>query len=180
MEKIKKSGLLIIILILIDQLTKIIVNIFLKDVSFRVLNGRLGFDVYLNKDYMSMFNRNFGLNLSALTLTLINIGILLFLISLYLYVLKNDGLNKKIRICIVIVIAAALCSIIDKIFWGGSLDYIVSFGYIYDLKDVMLYFGVILGIILFLYKYQIKKIDLNEIENLSYSGYFKYLLKIFS
>lgn len=129
---------------------------------------------------MSIFNRDFGWNLSTITLILINLGILLFLISFYLYVLKNNGLNKKIRLCIVIVIAAALCSIIDKIFWGGSLDFIVSFGYIYDLKDVMLYFGVIVGIILFLYKYQIRKKDLNEIENLSYSGYFNYLLNVFS
>lgn len=80
---------------MINQLTKIIVNIFFKDISFRVLNGMLGFDIYLNRDYMSMFNSDFGLDLSTLTLILINIRIFLFLISLYLYVLESEESNKK-------------------------------------------------------------------------------------
>lgn len=74
MEKIKKSKLMILTLVLIDQLVKIIINIFFKDVSFRLFNKKLGFEVYLNKDYVSVFNHDFDLNLS--------IGILIFIVGL--------------------------------------------------------------------------------------------------
>lgn len=41
-EQINKTRNLIILLVLIDQVTKIIVNIFFKNVSFRILWGRIG------------------------------------------------------------------------------------------------------------------------------------------
>lgn len=178
MEKIKKSNLLVLILVFIDQFSKIIVNTFLKNSSFRIFEGRIGFDVYLNKDYISVFNHDFNLNLSLITLIVINIFILVLLVTFYVYVLKNKGLNNLLRILLLISIAAAICSIIDKIFWGGSLDFIVFFGYIIDFKDIMLYIGVVLFFIIYLFKYEIRKIDLNEIQSLSIKGYFQYLRNI--
>lgn len=79
----------------------------------------------------------------------------------------------------ILVIAATICSLFDKIFWGGSLDFILFFRYIIDVKDIYLYIGGIMGIILFLYRYEIKKTNLEEIESLSYKGYFKFLKNIF-
>lgn len=52
MEIRKKSGLIIITLVLINQLTKIIINSYFKEFSFKFLNGKLGFNVYLNTEYM--------------------------------------------------------------------------------------------------------------------------------
>lgn len=176
-EQINKTRNLIILLVLIDQVTKIIVNIFFRNISFRILWGRIGFEIYLNKYYMSVFNSYFNFNLSILTLTIMNLFILFFLSTFYLYVLKQKALDIKIRTCLSIVIATCVCSIVDKIFWGGSLDFIVFFGYIIDIKDILLCVGVILGSVLYVYKYEIRKINLEEIENLSYSGYFKYLLE---
>ncbi|MFM1542535.1 signal peptidase II [Helcococcus ovis] len=179
MEKIKKSNLLVLMLVFIDQFSKIIVNTFLKNNSFRIFGGKIGFDLYLNKDYMSVFNHDLNLNLSMFTLIIINIFILVFLVTSYTYVLKNKGLNNLLRILLLISIAGAICSLIDKIFWGGSLDFIVFFGYIIDLKDIMLYIGLVLFYIIYLFKYEIKKIDLNEIQSLSIKGYFQYLRNIF-
>lgn len=42
MGKIKETKLIILILVLIDQITKIVVNSFFKEKSFRLLYGKLG------------------------------------------------------------------------------------------------------------------------------------------
>lgn len=175
MEIRKKSGLIIITLVLIDQLTKIIINSHFKEISFKFLNGKLGFNVYLNTEYMSVYNHNFNLNLSIGVLIFISIAILLFLVSYYMYVIKNNALNSKIRFCMILVIAATLCSLIDRVFWGGSLDFIVFFGYIIDFKDIFLYFGVLVGIILFIYEYVIMKRNVEKAEVLSLKGYINFM-----
>ncbi len=43
-----------------------------------------------------------------------------------------------------LLIVAAICSTIDRLFWGGSLDYILIANYIIDLKDIYLTIGGIL------------------------------------
>ena len=70
---------MILALVLNDQLTKIIINKFFKEFSFRLFYGKLGFDVYLNKEYMSVFNQNFNLGLSIGILIIISV-IMLFVI----------------------------------------------------------------------------------------------------
>ena len=179
MDKIKNSKLIIFILVLIDQITKLVVNSFFKEKSFRFLYGKLGFDVYLNKYYMSIFNSNLRLNLSTLVLTLINLITLLFLISFYLYIVESNSLNKLLRISLILIISANICSIIDKVFWGGSLDFIVFLGYIIDIKDILLYLGVFSFGIIYIYKYEIRKIDMRDVENLKFKNYFKYIKSIF-
>lgn len=179
MGKIKETKLIILILVLIDQITKIVVNSFFKEKSFRLLYGKLGFEVYLNKYYMSIFNSNLGLNLSTLILTFINLIILIFLVSFYLYIIKTNSLNKVLRLSLILIISANICSIIDKVFWGGSLDFIVFFGYIIDIKDILLYLGVLSFGIIYIYKYEIRKIDMKDVENLKFKNYLKYIKSIF-
>lgn len=48
-------------------------------------------------------------------------------------------------------IGASTCSLIDKIFWHGSLDFLVFMGFIHDLKDCYSYLAEIL-ILLDLYR----------------------------
>lgn len=179
MGKIKETKLIIFVLVLIDQITKIVVNSFFKEKSFRFLYGKLGFEVYLNKYYMSIFNSNLGLNLSTLILTFINLITLIFLVSFYLYIIKSNSLNKVLRLSLILIISANICSIIDKVFWGGSLDFIVFFGYIIDIKDILLYLGVLSFGIIYIYKYEIRKIDMKDVEDLKFENYFKYIKSIF-
>jgi signal peptidase II len=41
------------------------------------------------------------------------------------------------------ILAGAVCSVIDKIFWGGSLDFIGLFSwFIFDTKDLFITIGV--------------------------------------
>lgn len=124
---------------------------------------------------MSIFNHDFNLNLSIGILIFINLVILLFLVTYYLYILEFNALNSKIRACMFITIAGAICSLLDKIFWGGSLDFIVFFGYIIDLKDIYLYTGVLLGIILFIHEYVIMKRNIEKAEVLSLKNYIEFI-----
>lgn len=179
MEKIRNAKLIIFILVLIDQISKIVVNSFFKEYSFRFLYGKLGFEVYLNKYYMSVFNSNLGLNLSTLILIVINLITLIFLISFYLYTIESNSLSKVLRISLILIISANICSIIDKVFWGGSLDFIVFFGYIIDIKDILLYLGVLSFGIIYIYKYEIRKIDMKDVKDLKFKNYFRYIKTMF-
>ena len=57
-------------------------------------------------------------------------------------------MTKLLNISISFVIAGIICSFIDVVFWGGSLDFIGLFDwFIFDMKDVWLNAGLIGGII---------------------------------
>lgn len=53
--------------------------------------------------------------------------------------------------------AASISSTIDRVFWGGSLDFIVVAGWIVDFKDIYLTLGLI-----FLVFYAFKNMDLES------------------
>ena len=55
----------------------------------------------------------------------------------YQYLNKQFGTNKIINSMYAFIFSGAMCSLIDKIFWNGSLDYIlVNAFFTFDLKDV--------------------------------------------
>lgn len=52
----------------------------------------------------------------------------------YHFCAKREGIIPKV--IYVLLLSGAFCSLIDKIFFGGSLDYILLFDwFIFDLKD---------------------------------------------
>ncbi len=61
------------------------------------------------------------------------------------------------------IFSGAMCSLIDKIFWNGSLDYILVNGFfMFDLKDVYInIFNGLLILSLFLKNKVLKQIDDN-------------------
>ena len=53
------------------------------------------------------------------------------------------------RICFLFILSGALCSLIDKIFYGGSLDFIgISNLFIADIKDLYINLGLFFFIVL--------------------------------
>jgi signal peptidase II len=72
-----------------------------------------------------------------------SIAILLF----YIFLEKKIGSNKFIDIMFAFIFSGAMCSLIDKVFWNGSLDYIFLSGFFtFDLKDV--YINVFIGLLI--------------------------------
>ena len=62
--------------------------------------------------------------------------ILLYITAYNYYRSKVDDANILFTVLFITGLAGSICSLVDKIFWGGSLDYIQLYNlFIFDLKD---------------------------------------------
>lgn len=95
-----------------------------------------------------MLNNELNLNVDHSILILIGIAMLVLLFFCFIYIEKKYSSFKRVMkwfyTAAVMQMAACICFLIDLIFWGGSLDYILLFSKIIDLKDVYLFTGTII------------------------------------
>lgn len=164
--KNRKTYLAVVILVMIDQVIKIAINNNFLDKRFPILPPFLYFEPVFNRDYSwvnAILQLGIGRWIHILMVTIISILIYLF----YEYLNKQFRTDKVINIMYAFVFSGAICSLIDKIFWNGSLDYILLNGFLtFDLKDVYLNVFNGLLILLFLLKNKaLKKIDNDVIKN---------------
>ncbi len=91
------------------------------------------------------------------------IVVLIYLFYKYLY--DQVGTNNLINGMFAFLFSGAVCSLIDKLFWDGSLDYILVKGFFtFDLKDVYLnIFNGLLILSLVLHNKDLKQLDDKEI-----------------
>lgn len=137
-----KKIIFTVILIMIDQIIKLIINFWGMEFKM-VFYDFIGFTPYLNTSQLSIFNNEFGMNLSNTILIVLNILIIILVVWFYLYSKKHSEESniQKLNVMYVFLLAGTCCSLIDKIFWGGSLDYIRIMSIIVDLKDIYLVLG---------------------------------------
>lgn len=131
---VHRNLFLIITYVMIDQLIKIIIN--KMDMNFYDLTDVIALRPVLNDKYSyvnNVFNINIGIELHIILITLALTIIIIF----QKYILSvNSRLNALIA-GFNLLIAGCVCSLIDKFFWSGSLDYIWLKGFfIFDLKDL--------------------------------------------
>lgn len=144
----KKTWVSVFFLITIEQVIKIIINNNFFDKRVPILPPFIYFEPMFNRDY-SWINSMFQLNVGKW----IHIAIVIIMTALiylfYKYLDKELGNNKSINIMFAFIFSGAICSLIDKIFWNGSLDYILINGFFtFDLKDV--YINIFIGLMIFL------------------------------
>ena len=146
--KIKNKIVLVIIflLITIEQVIKIVINNNFLNRKVPILPPFLYFQPMFNRDY-SWFNSMFQLNVGKW----IHVALVAFMIiSIYLfykYLNKQLMTNKMINCMFVFIFSGAMCSLIDKVLWNGSLDYIFVNGFFtFDLKDV--YIDIFIGLLI--------------------------------
>ena len=144
----------ILTLITVDLFTKVIIFFNFMDLNFSFLNGNFGFNPFINRDQMSIFNSLFNLGISTNKLIIINVVTLILLCLLYARIKAVFGIDKHTTVIFILFISASICSIIDKLLLGGSLDYLLIFRWICDLKDIYLYLGF-----LYLVIYLVKNVD---------------------
>ena len=108
------------------------------DVRIQLFNGFIGFLPLINREDMSIFNKELGMGLSKSVLIIINFSALIILIFLHYRFYKLGFLNFHSKSIYIMFISASICSLVDKIMLGGSLDYILVNGTVFDLKDVYL------------------------------------------
>ncbi|GKX30103.1 peptidase A8 [Vallitalea longa] len=131
---VNRNLLLIIIYVMIDQLIKIYIDSY--NLNYHDLTDVIAFRPVLNDRYSyvnNVFNCNMGIELHIILITLALIVIIIF----YKYILAENNKSKELIVGFNLLIAGCICSLIDKFFWSGSLDYIWLKGFfIFDLKDV--------------------------------------------
>lgn len=137
----------LIILLLIDQGIKIIIKLFFFNKNIAIINNLLYFNPIINTDG-SWLNARFNTGISFSFLIFLNILALLLFIEIYRYIIKKHNKNFWIDSCFIFIFIGALCSLIDKIFYGGSLDFIgIGDLFIADLKDIYIDLGLFFFII---------------------------------
>lgn len=150
-------------LISIEQLIKIIINSRYLNIEAPILPPILYFRPMFNKDY-SWFNSMLQLGISR-WLHIIVVVVMTLLIYLFYQFISSSVHSNIVNIMFAFVFSGAMCSLIDKIFWNGSLDYIMLKGFFtFDLKDV--YVNVSLGLMILLVITKNKVLNQIEDDNL--------------
>lgn len=145
---------LICILVILDQSIKLYINMFHLNNNFNIIGEYVQFKPHLNTDY-SWINSLFNLGLGrTFHIVIIVIG-LIFIYILFVYISDKTKQARFVVISFIFIFSGVICSLIDKVYWNGSLDYILLKGlFIFDLKDVYITIFQIsmIGLILTNYK----------------------------
>ncbi|WP_061995157.1 signal peptidase II [Clostridium sp. ATCC 25772] len=169
----KKTYILVFILVAIDQIIKIVINNKFFDKKFPILPPLLYFKPMFNRDY-SWFNSMLQLGVGKYIHILIVVIMSILIYLLYQYLNKQFGNNKIINIMYAFIFSGAICSLIDKVFWNGSLDYIsLNVFFTFDLKDV--YINVFIGLVIL--SLILKNKVLSQIDDDIVKDFTKYVLR---
>ena len=137
----------IFLFLLIDQGIKLIIKLLFFNKEATIIKGFLFFSPLINTDG-SWLNARFNTNISFSLLIIFNAVCLILFLELYRYLLT---LNKKsfwIDMCFIFIFTGALCSLIDKVFYGGSLDFIgIGNLFVADIKDLYINLGLLFFIL---------------------------------
>ncbi|GAB6168557.1 hypothetical protein JCM1393_10170 [Clostridium carnis] len=147
-------------LMIIDQGIKVLIKMFFFNNYFEIVPKFLSFSPIINTDG-SWLNARFDFGVGFPILIIINTIALVLFLELYRYYLHNGNKSFWGDMCFLFITSGALCSLIDKVFYGGSLDFIgISDLFIADIKDVYINLGI-LFFIMCIYKNDYLKDDNN-------------------
>lgn len=176
----KKTWIAVLILVTIEQVVKIIINNHFLDKKVPILPPLIYFKPMFNRDYSwfnSMLQLGVGKWIHISIVAILSILIYLF----YQYINKQFGTSKIINIMYGFIFSGAICSLIDKIFWNGSLDYILlNVFFTFDLKDVYInVFNIFIGLLILavILNYPLKDKVLNQIDDNILKDFTKYILR---
>lgn len=136
------------ILVLIDQLIKIVIKRFWFEADIAILSDVIRFAPKINTK-LSWGAHFIDILRHPVVINVLNVLVLMVFISAYSYYRsRKEQPTKAANAVYILGVSGAVCSLIDKLFWGGSLDYIQFMGlFTFDLKDCF----ITLSIVVFLY-----------------------------
>ena len=144
---LKTKGLIFSIssLFLTDQISKIIVSSIFKSkniTTLKVIPNYFSITPYIN-DKGSFVASRFNINAPFIIFTIFNFLILLLIFWIYRFKLHKKQISSIEQISFIFLFSGGLCSLIDKIFWGGSLDFLhINNLFIADVKDIFITLGL--------------------------------------
>lgn len=128
--------LFILILIIADQGIKLYIQYNCMDKQFDLLGNFIAFSPYRNTKY-SWFNSLINADIGFAAHVIFNVGMVILILILFDFINTRYRESRFVKVVFIPLIAGSLCSLIDKLVWNGSLDYIWLKGFfIFDLKDV--------------------------------------------
>lgn len=171
----KRTWLGAAFLIAAEQLIKIVINNNYLDKKFAIIPTLLYFEPMFNRRY-SWVNSMLQLGIGKWIHIAIVLILTILICLLYHYLNNNFEISKVINVMFIFLFSGAVCSLIDKLFWNGSLDYIMVKGlFTFDLKDVYInVFNALLIISLVFNNKTIKKIT----DEFVFKDFIKFILKI--
>jgi len=135
---------IVAVLVILEQGLKIIINHNYLGVNAPMLRPWLFFSPTFNRDY-SWLNSLFQLNIGRSVHIALVMGLIALAYLFYRFVTTRLDTDRLINASFAFLFAGALCSLVDKIMWNGSLDYIYLRGFFtFDLKDV--YINIFIGL----------------------------------
>ena len=146
MFKSKWTWIVIAILIIADQGIKLYINARYLGMTLPVLPPVIYFRPIFNTDY-SWFASILDLSVSK-WLHAALVGVVLAVIVLFYRYLQNHlSKNNTVNVLFAFLFSGAFCSLLDKLFWNGSLDFIlIQNMFTFDTKDV--YISIFVGLTL--------------------------------
>jgi signal peptidase II len=163
----------VLFLVTIEQGIKVVINYNFLDTRIPILTPILYFEPMFNRDYSwinSMFQLGIGKGIHIATVVIMAIFIYLF----YQYLNQQSITGNILNVLYAFLFSGTLCSLIDKVFWDGSLDYILVSGlFTFDLKDVYINIFIWLLILSLL----LRNKALMQIDDHVARGFAKYILR---
>jgi len=142
----KKTWVLIALLIAADQGLKLYINANFLETAFPIAAPVLYFKPVFNTDY-SWFASMLDLTASKWLHVVVVGAVMALIVLFYRFLNRRLGSTGTVNSLFAFLFSGALCSLIDKIFWNGSLDFIqISHLFIFDTKDA--YISVFIGLVL--------------------------------
>lgn len=170
----KKFILLTSFLVFIEQIIKLIINENYLDVFAPIIKPILYFRPMFNRDYSwinSLFQLGVGKWIHVASVLIISVLVIL----VYNYISFKNKNTKIVSTAFAFLLAGGLCSLIDKIFWNGSLDYIYLSGqFTFDLKDA--YINIFIGLVVIMFIKDHQNLRTKDDDKLV-SNFLKYLFK---
>ena len=146
LKKSNKGFISISILVLVEQIIKLIINHNFLDLDVAIIPGLVYFSPLFNRDY-SWINNLFDLGIGKIFHIIMVVLILVLLYLFYNYAFNKKLKSKAFYLSYLFIMSGAICSLIDKVFWDGSLDYIYLKGlFTFDLKDAYISMFVVIVI----------------------------------
>ena len=149
MKQIKPYLFPIIVLIYFDQIIKALIGLFFMDLDFDIIGKLLRFSPVQN------INLSYGGNFISIlsnfwVMVLFNILVILLLVFGYnFYKTKRQHTSYSVKVIITCGLSGTLCSLLDKVLWGGSLDFLqIPTVFTFDLKDIYLTIAEIIFVII--------------------------------
>lgn len=147
---IRKGIRLSVILVALDQFIKLIIYHFAMEKKRNLIGDFIDFSPVFNKN-ISWLSAKTGLNIGLIPHIVFTIAVIIVFILLGIKYYDTYADKKYMILAYFITLAGIICSAIDRILWGTSLDYIGIKGFcVFDLKDLLVdaMYVLTIGIIL--------------------------------